>query len=88
VLAVADLPAGVVNLISGVHAELIDPLVAHHDLDGVLDAKGDPSLSGQVARTGAETIKRVARLDTRAPASLAAITPFVEIKSVWHPIGT
>lgn len=87
VLDVADVPAGVVNLISGLRSELVEPLAGHRDLDGVLDATGDARLAERVTQLGAETVKRVARLDPTAPASLSAIEPFVEIKSAWHPVG-
>jgi acyl-CoA reductase-like NAD-dependent aldehyde dehydrogenase len=88
VLGVADVPAGVVNLLSGLRGELIEPLAGHRDLDGVLDAAGDPQLHERVARLAAETVKRVARAQPAAPAGLAGIEPFVEIKTAWHPIGT
>ena len=88
VLGVADVPAGVVNLISGLRAELVEPLAGHRDLDGILDATGDPELGQRVARLGADTVKRVSRLDPTAPPGLTAIEPFVEIKSAWHPVGT
>jgi acyl-CoA reductase-like NAD-dependent aldehyde dehydrogenase len=88
VLGVADVPPGVVNLISGLRAELVEPLAGHRDLDGILDASGDPELGPRVARLGADTVKRVARLDPTALPGLTAIEPFVEIKSAWHPVGT
>jgi acyl-CoA reductase-like NAD-dependent aldehyde dehydrogenase len=87
ILGVADVPAGVVNLVSGLRSELVEPLAGHRDLDGVLDATGDPEIGERVQRLGAETVKRVARLDPTAPAGLTAIEPFVEIKSAWHPVG-
>jgi acyl-CoA reductase-like NAD-dependent aldehyde dehydrogenase len=88
VLGVADVPPGVVNLLSGLRSELVEPLAGHRDLDGILDATGDPELRERVARLGAETVKRVARLDPTAAPGLTAIEPFVEIKSAWHPVGT
>jgi acyl-CoA reductase-like NAD-dependent aldehyde dehydrogenase len=88
VLGVADVPAGVVNLISGLRSELVEPLAGHRDLDGILDATGDPAIGERVARLGADTVKRVSRLDPTALPGLTAIEPFVEIKSAWHPVGT
>jgi acyl-CoA reductase-like NAD-dependent aldehyde dehydrogenase len=88
VLGVADVPAGVVNLLSGLRSELVEPLAGHRDLDGILDATGDPELFARVGRLGAETVKRVARLDPTAVPGLTAIEPFVEIKTAWHPVGT
>jgi acyl-CoA reductase-like NAD-dependent aldehyde dehydrogenase len=88
VLGVADVPAGVVNLISGLRSELVEPLAGHRDLDGILDATGDAEIGERVARLGADTVKRVSRLDPTALPGLTAIEPFVEIKSAWHPVGT
>ena len=88
VLGVADVPPGVVNLLSGLRSELVEPLAGHRDLDGILDATGDPELFTRLGRLGAETVKRVARLDPTAPGGLTAIEPFVEIKTAWHPVGT
>ena len=44
VLGVADVPAGVVNLLSGLRSELVKPLAGHRDVDGILDATGDPEV--------------------------------------------
>ena len=44
ILGVADVPAGVVNLLSGLRSELVKPLAGHRDVDGILDATGDPEV--------------------------------------------
>jgi acyl-CoA reductase-like NAD-dependent aldehyde dehydrogenase len=90
VLGVADVPAGVVNLISGLRAELVKPLAGHRDVDALLDSTGDP----EVVRLAADSVTRVARragddyLDVAGLDSLTRIEPFVEIKTAWHPVGT
>jgi acyl-CoA reductase-like NAD-dependent aldehyde dehydrogenase len=88
VLGVADVPAGVVNLLSGLRAELVKPLAGHRDVDALLDTTGDP----EVVRLAADSVTRVAR---REPGdylaigdSLTRIEPFVELKTAWHPVGT
>ena len=60
VLGVSDVPAGVVNLLSGL------PLRArrrrwrgHRDLDAIVDATGDAELAEQLDALAAETVKRV-----------------------------
>jgi acyl-CoA reductase-like NAD-dependent aldehyde dehydrogenase len=83
----SDVPAGVVNLLSGRTAELAEALASHRDVDSVLDAAGDPALSETVARLGAESIKRVQRHAPDAALGLDRIEAFVEIKTAWHPIG-
>ena len=90
VLGVADVPAGVVNLLSGLRSELVAPLAGHRDVDGIVDTTGDP----EVVRLAADSVKRVARrdgadyLDVAALDGLTRIEPFVELKTAWHPVGT
>ena len=90
VLGVADVPPGVVNLLSGLRAELLAPLAGHRDVDGIVDTTGDP----EVSRLAADSVKRVARrtdtdyLDVATLDGLTRIEPFVELKTAWHPVGT
>jgi acyl-CoA reductase-like NAD-dependent aldehyde dehydrogenase len=89
VLGVADVPAGVVNLLSGLRSELVKPLAGHRDVDGILDATGDP----EVVRLGADSVTRIAKagdgyLDVAALDGLSRIEPFLELKTAWHPVGT
>ena len=97
VLATSDVPDGVVNLITGLRAELVQHLAGHMDVNG-LDAFGlDPAQAAEVEQLGTENVKRVARppsrgLDGYDWLSPAAQSPylighFVETKTVWHPIG-
>src|SRR5579859_4976819 len=97
VLATSDVPAGVVNLITGMRSELIGHLAGHMDVNG-LDAFGlDPQQATAIEELGTENVKRVARplsrgLDaydwlSRAAQSPYLIGQFVETKTVWHPIG-
>jgi acyl-CoA reductase-like NAD-dependent aldehyde dehydrogenase len=89
-LGVADVPAGVVNLLSGLRSELVAPLCGHRDVDGIVDTTGDP----EVVRLAADSVKRVARrgeidyLDVAGLDGLTRIEPFVELKTAWHPVGT
>jgi acyl-CoA reductase-like NAD-dependent aldehyde dehydrogenase len=89
-LGVADVPAGVVNLLSGLRSELVKPLAGHRDVDGIVDTTGDP----EVVRLAADSVKRVARrgevdyLDVAGLDGLTRIEPFVELKTAWHPVGT
>jgi acyl-CoA reductase-like NAD-dependent aldehyde dehydrogenase len=92
VLGVADVPAGVVNLLSGLRSELVKPLAGHRDVDGILDATGDP----EVVRLAADSVTRVSRthpphddyLDVARLDGLSRIEPFLELKTAWHPVGT
>jgi acyl-CoA reductase-like NAD-dependent aldehyde dehydrogenase len=90
VLGVADVPAGVVNLISGLHSELVKPLAGHRDVDAILDTTADP----EVTRLAADSVTRVAHarsddyLDVATLDGLSRIEPFLELKTAWHPVGT
>ena len=87
VLATSDLPAGVVNLISGRRAELLPWLAGHMNVNAI-DAAGctDEELAA-VEKAAADSVKRVVRLSARDALSPYAVTSFMEFKTVWHPIG-
>jgi acyl-CoA reductase-like NAD-dependent aldehyde dehydrogenase len=92
VLATSDVPGGVVNLLTGDAAELGTWLAEHADVDG-MDLAGAPAdRVMEFEREAAGTIKRVVRPpatepDWTADPGLARMTPFLETKTVWHPIG-
>ena len=93
-LGVSDIPAGVINLLSGRRTELATALGAHRDVNAVVDAAGDPELSAELGRLGAETIKRVRRrtaatsYDEAVADALGRIESLTELKTAWHPVGT
>jgi acyl-CoA reductase-like NAD-dependent aldehyde dehydrogenase len=92
VLATSDVPGGVVNLLTGDAEELGPWLAEHADVDGI-DLTGAPAgRAMELEREAAGTIKRVLRPpatepDWTADPGLARMTPFLETKTVWHPIG-
>lgn len=85
VLVAADVPAGVVNVLTGDAAELIPFLADHMDVDA-LDVSGlDPALVADTVVRAAGNVKRVhTSLPERSPHRIAA---FTETKTVWHPKG-
>jgi acyl-CoA reductase-like NAD-dependent aldehyde dehydrogenase len=92
VLATSDVPAGVVNLLTGDAGELGPWLAAHADVDAV-DLTGSPARrAAELERSAADTIKRVVRApaeepDWSADPGLGRMTAFLETKTVWHPKG-
>lgn len=92
VLATSDVPGGVANLLTGDAAELGPWLAEHDDVDG-LDLTGAPANRAmELERLAAGSVKRVLRPpaeepDWSADPGLSRLTPFLETKSVWHPMG-
>ena len=86
VLATADVPGGVVNVITGYRSELAPVLAAHLDVNAV-DVTGADGDAAELERLAAENVKRVVRGSGDAPSPWEA-APFLELKTVWHPIGT
>jgi acyl-CoA reductase-like NAD-dependent aldehyde dehydrogenase len=85
VLATSDVPGGVVNLITGRREELAPVLAGHVDVNA-LDLAGADGEVAELERLAADNVKRVVRgaPDEQSPWEVAA---FLELKTVWHPIG-
>jgi acyl-CoA reductase-like NAD-dependent aldehyde dehydrogenase len=89
VLATSDLPGGVVNVLTGRVAELAPVLAAHMDVNAI-DLTGVPVPDrAALARLAAQNVKRVfaADDDWAAPPGPGRMQAFLEVKTVWHPIG-
>jgi acyl-CoA reductase-like NAD-dependent aldehyde dehydrogenase len=90
-LATADLPGGVVNLLTGSAPEIAPWLASHMDVNGIdLTGITDPDLARTLEEAAAENLKRVRRPaaeDLLETPDLTRMTQFLETKTVWHPIG-
>jgi acyl-CoA reductase-like NAD-dependent aldehyde dehydrogenase len=92
VLSTSDVPGGVVNLLTGLTAELSPWLAGHMDVNAI-DVTGVPEdLRSKVEELSAENVKRVHRAPEADPFSAEAQSPFevsalMEFKTVWHPMG-
>jgi acyl-CoA reductase-like NAD-dependent aldehyde dehydrogenase len=84
-LATADVPGGVVNILTGLREELASVLAGHMDVNA-LDVSGQNGDVAELERLAAENVKRVVRGATDDQ-SAWEISPFLELKTVWHPIG-
>jgi acyl-CoA reductase-like NAD-dependent aldehyde dehydrogenase len=84
-LATSDLPEGAVNVLTGVRDELAPWLAGHMDVNAI-DLTGADGTTAELERLAAENVKRVVRSrpDARSPWEIEA---FLELKTVWHPIG-
>ena len=93
VLETSDLPAGVVNIVTGPHADLAKPLAGHMDADAVW-CFSSTNLSATVEREAASNIKRtwvnngMAR-DWHGPEGEGQIflRQATEVKTIWIPYG-
>jgi acyl-CoA reductase-like NAD-dependent aldehyde dehydrogenase len=85
VLATSDVPGGVVNILTGRKEELAPWLAGHMDVNAI-DVTGADGLVPDIERVAAENVKRVVRgqPDGQSPYQIA---DFLELKTVWHPIG-
>jgi acyl-CoA reductase-like NAD-dependent aldehyde dehydrogenase len=81
-IATSDVPGGVVNILTGHPSELAPWLASHMDVNA-LDI---PASDAELERAAAENVKRVhrAKPDVQSPYEIGA---FLELKTVWHPIG-
>jgi acyl-CoA reductase-like NAD-dependent aldehyde dehydrogenase len=87
VLATSDVPAGVVAVLTGSTAELAPWLAAHRDVDAI-DLTGAPdALRTALEEAAADSVKRVVRAAEPLGESPSEVTAFLEMKTVWHPIG-
>lgn len=93
-LATSDLPAGVVNLLTGLRSDIL-PTFATHAHIRALDAVATGEERKRLALGAAESVKRLkareittgARWRSAESQSVYEIRDFVEFKTVWHPIG-
>ena len=84
-IATADVPGGVVNILTGHRSELAPWLAGHMDVNA-LDVGGADGDLPELERLAADNVKRVVRgrADRQSPYEIAN---FLELKTVWHPIG-
>jgi acyl-CoA reductase-like NAD-dependent aldehyde dehydrogenase len=84
-VATSDVPGGVVNVLTGYRSELGPWLASHMDVNA-LDLAGSDGDTPELERAAASNVKRVVRgrSDVQSPWEIAA---FVELKTVWHPVG-
>ena len=90
----ADIPPGVLNVITGDAKELAGWIASHRDVDSV-HAIADEAIAATLRAGAAENLKRVQILsvdedfmDNDRWTNPRRLAPFVETKTVWHPSAT
>ncbi|MDX5403171.1 MAG: aldehyde dehydrogenase family protein, partial [Rhodobacterales bacterium] len=93
ILDTSDVPGGVVNILTGCHADLAQPLAAHADVDAVW-CFSSTQLSATVEAASAGNLKRSWVNDGKArdwmgPAGegRAFLEQATETKTIWVPYG-
>jgi acyl-CoA reductase-like NAD-dependent aldehyde dehydrogenase len=84
VLATSDVPGGVVNVLTGRKSDLASVLAAHMDVNAI-DLQGVEGDRSELERLSADNVKRVIR--NGSGQSLFHAAAFLELKTVWHPVG-
>lgn len=94
VLAVSDVPGGVVNLLTGDWRPVAPWLASHMDVNAIdlTGVAGDVDAAVQLEAAASENLKRVLRPGVSeenflSMPSLERMTTFLETKTVWHPVG-
>jgi len=84
-IATSDVPGGVVNILTGYRADIAPHLAVHMDVNAI-DLCGADGVSTELEEQAADNVKRIVRgrADTQSPWEIAS---FLELKTVWHPIG-
>jgi acyl-CoA reductase-like NAD-dependent aldehyde dehydrogenase len=94
-VATSDLPAGVLNLLTGTRAEIAPVLAKHMDVNAIAYDSGEKELAAAIEQDAAENVKRTRPRPVRDKdawfssdaQSLDEIEAFSEIKTIWHPAG-
>jgi acyl-CoA reductase-like NAD-dependent aldehyde dehydrogenase len=88
--AAAELPSGVVNVLTGELAEISPWLAAHQDVNAI-DLAGAPGpLADDLAVAAAGNLKRVVRFpgtDWSTEPGLERMFATLETKTIWHPLS-
>jgi acyl-CoA reductase-like NAD-dependent aldehyde dehydrogenase len=92
VLATSDLPGGVVNLLTGDRAELLEHFASHMDVNATVCCGDDTTDLAAVRTKAALNVKRVLAYDRADWMTADAQSPYFildcqEIKTTWHPVG-
>jgi acyl-CoA reductase-like NAD-dependent aldehyde dehydrogenase len=93
VLHASDFPAGVINVLTGLKEELIEPFASHMDVNAIVHGDTDAPAARKIQELAAGNVKRVVLRGGVAWNSAASQSPYAisdtqETKTTWHPIGS
>ncbi|TVR28273.1 MAG: aldehyde dehydrogenase family protein [Balneolaceae bacterium] len=92
VLHASDVPAGVVNILTGYREEMVDHLSSHMDVNAVLNTIFDKETRKLIDENASISVKRVVHYDSKNWADDTHENPYLildfqETKTTWHPVG-
>ena len=92
VLHASDVPAGVVNILTGHRTELTEHFASHMDVNAIVYCDGDRKVARTVQTLAADNIKRVVSRAKTDWSKESSQHPYLiretqEVKTTWHPIG-
>ncbi len=93
VLHAADLPGGVVNILTGYRHELTEHFASHMDVNAIVFCDEAERYAAPISDAAAANIKRVVNRCEMNWRKAATASPYLiqdtqEIKTTWHPIGS
>ncbi|MFZ0325289.1 MAG: aldehyde dehydrogenase family protein [Actinomycetes bacterium] len=90
-LATSDVPAGVVNILTGLTGELAPWLASHRDVNAIDLTGADPTHMTELQVAAADNLKRVLREESEPDwgqvPTTARLRHYLETKTVWHTVG-
>ncbi len=91
VIHASDVPAGVVNILTGQHEDTAPHMARHKDINAIAHALEPGKLRTDLEREAAINVKRVIASGTdslSAGPSPYRVLDTMETKTTWHPVGT
>ena len=93
VLHASDVPAGVVNILTGLRSELTQQFASHMDVNAIVFCDGASSTARTIQEAASDNIKRVVARGDVDWNSNSSQHPYLirdtqEVKTTWHPIGS
>jgi acyl-CoA reductase-like NAD-dependent aldehyde dehydrogenase len=91
VMATSDVPGGVVNILTGSASEIGPWLASHQDVNAIdlcgVESEDEARELEIAAADNLKRVRRPAEEDWSADQGLSRLTQYLELKTVWHPIG-
>jgi len=93
VLHASDVPGGVVNILTGLRAELTEQFASHMDVNAIVYCDSGKKTARTIQELAALNIKRVIARGKTDWSRDASQHPYLirdtqEVKTTWHPIGS